>query len=199
MHAIAKIHISHRRPAMSAGLKLLLQSDEWELSICSDQPEALSAADIIITDYETGLDLARSLPSYINSLAILIVTHRDKEWEIRRALDLFIGGYILADASSSELRHAVRSVLNHSRYLCPKVASSLEKANSYEKLTRRENEVLQLLAIGHCNKKIAHSLGLEVGTTKWYVHVLMGKLGTSTRTHAVAVAAQRGLVDFDKL
>ncbi len=62
-------------------------------------------------------------------------------------------------------------------------------------LTPRETQVLQLMALGHCNKMIARDLGIGVGTVKTHAKGLFSKLGASARTQAVVMAARRGLVD----
>jgi DNA-binding NarL/FixJ family response regulator len=69
-------------------------------------------------------------------------------------------------------------------------------ANSlaHSALTAREIEVLELLASGLSNKLIARQMDLTVGTIKSHVGSVLGKLGSSSRTQAVIVAARRGLV-----
>jgi two-component system NarL family response regulator len=54
--------------------------------------------------------------------------------------------------------------------------------------------VLQLLGKGYCNKLIARALGIGIGTVKTHIKSLLDKLNATTRTHAVIIAAQRGLV-----
>jgi len=61
-------------------------------------------------------------------------------------------------------------------------------------LTRREREVLQLLAAGMTNKEIASRLGITDHTVKFHVNGILGKLGAVTRTEAVVEAARRGLI-----
>jgi DNA-binding NarL/FixJ family response regulator len=63
-----------------------------------------------------------------------------------------------------------------------------------EPLTRREREVLQMLAAGLANKEIAARLNISDHTAKFHVAAILGKLGASTRTEAVALGIRRGLV-----
>ncbi len=63
-----------------------------------------------------------------------------------------------------------------------------------EPLTRREREVLQMLAAGLANKEIAARLGISDHTAKFHVAAILGKLGAATRTEAVALGIRRGLV-----
>jgi DNA-binding CsgD family transcriptional regulator len=68
-------------------------------------------------------------------------------------------------------------------------------ANSpWNQLTVREQQVLELLARGQCNKMIAPHLGIAVGTIKSHVKSIMAKLEASSRTEAASIAAERGIV-----
>lgn len=191
------IHVMHARPLMLAGLAALLQAPEWRVTTHADQPQALAQADVVVTDYDSGTALLRE-PQARRDRQVVIVTHRDKEWDVRRALEQRVGGYLLEDTSAAQLQHAIRYSLTGARYLCPAVARHLDDTMT-ERLTRREGDVLALLAKGHCNKQIARSLGIEVGTVKWHLHSLMSKLGASARTQAVVLAARRGLIGLDTL
>jgi DNA-binding NarL/FixJ family response regulator len=191
------IHVMHARPVMSAGLAALLQSQEWFVSLHADRPEALDGADVVVGDYDTCMQLLREEPDRRCSRQVLIVTHRDKEWDVRRALDACVGGYVLEDLSADQLRQAVRHLLAGSRVLCPTLAAHVRDELPASRLTTRESEVLELLARGHCNKLIARDLGIEVGTVKWHLRSLMTKLGATARTQAVVMAARRGLVGLE--
>jgi len=192
------IHVTHDRPLMRAGLATLLQSKEWLVTMHADQPQALPDADVVVADYDGGIALLGE-PQQRRERQVVIVTHRDKEWDVRRALEQRVGAYLLEDTSAAQLQHAIRYSLTGSRYLCPAVARHVHDDVMRERLTRREGDVLALLAKGHCNKQIARALGIEVGTVKWHLHSLMSKLGASARTQAVVLAARRGLVGLDAL
>jgi DNA-binding NarL/FixJ family response regulator len=88
-------------------------------------------------------------------------------------------------------------VLDHAelRSLVPEpVLTSSALAELTEPLTPREREVLQMLASGLANKEIAAKLSISDHTAKFHVASILGKLGASTRTEAVAIAIRRGLV-----
>jgi two-component system, NarL family, response regulator len=63
-----------------------------------------------------------------------------------------------------------------------------------EQLTDRETAILQSVAVGHSNKEIARELGISEGTVKFHTNTIYSKLGVTSRTEAVAVAAKRGLI-----
>jgi len=190
MHGSSKIHVMHARPLMTAGLAASLQDPDWRVTTHDVDPGAAGGADLVIADYETGLVVARGRQ-------VLIVTHRDKEADVLRACEAAVAGYLLEDADAADLRHAVRRILTGDRHYSPDVTKHLDAGACREHLTNRETNVLRLLAGGRCDKQIARDLGIGVGTVRWHLRNLMGKLGVSARLQAVVVAAQRGIVGID--
>lgn len=190
------VHIIHTDPVMTAGLQAIL-ADRPELRVSThlSQPEARQVARVLVTDYDTGLALARQ-PEHAGArrASVLIVTQLDKEWEVRIAMDAGVHGYVLQSCSPDELLEAVAALAQGQRYLSESVTRSVADSLSRENLTGRETDVLQLLAEGCCNKSIARKLGIGVGTVKTHVKGVMSKLDATARTHAVVVATQRGLI-----
>ena len=197
MQASAKIHVMHDQPLMRAGLAALLQSPTWRVSIHCAQAEAMAEADMLVADYETGLQIAQASARGSPGQRILLVTWRDKLWEVRRALESGVAGYVLANADAAELQRGARHILDGFSYLSPAIARRIGECMGQEHLTNREQDVLELLAKGLCNKRIARNLGIEVGTVKWHVRGLMSKLDANARTQVVVTAAQRGLIGID--
>lgn len=192
------VHIMHAEPVMTAGLmSLLAEAGEFVLTAHGRQPQGQHQAHVLVADYDSGLALARQLPAdrFGQSARVLVVTQRDKEWEVRTAMDAGVHGYLLQGCAGEELVRAVRQLSQGMRYLSEAVTRCVADSLSRESLTGRETDVLQLLAKGCCNKSIARELGIGVGTVKTHVKGLMSKLDATARTHAVVVATQRGLID----
>jgi DNA-binding NarL/FixJ family response regulator len=110
---------------------------------------------------------------------------------------------LLKDAGQDELLAALRAVAQGLIVLDPAIAAQLAPAASPltrpaldgdERLTEREAQVLELLALGLPNKSIAMELGISEHTAKFHVGSIMAKLGAASRTEAVALAARRGLL-----
>jgi len=187
------VHIVHADPAMSAGLFVLLAAQgEWRVSSEADDPSRRSLAQVLVADYATGIALARRCGVH---QAVLIVSQLDKEWEVRTAMESGVQGYLHQSCSHDELARAVRQLVRGIRYLSEAVSRSVAASLSRATLTERETDVLELLAEGCCNKLIARRLGIGVGTVKTHVKGVMSKLDATARTHAVVVAAARGLID----
>jgi DNA-binding NarL/FixJ family response regulator len=112
-------------------------------------------------------------------------------------------GYLLKDVLKPDLLRALRDVAmgraalhpEAQRQLMLQVAGNPTNPNppSHEALTKREEEVLRLIARGNSNKEIASALSLTEGTVKGYVSVIFDKLGVADRTQAALYAVKHGL------
>jgi two-component system NarL family response regulator len=192
--------VAHEDPIVSMGLAAALAQHE-DFRVVSTHGGDVEAsaraqgADVIVTDYHRGLgcvdggERRRGDPR-----RVVIVTSRDRELDIRCALQLGIRGYMLLGTCLDEFLEGIRAVARGahflSRALTHKVASSL----AHNALTRRESDVLRLLMEGHSNKRIANELGIATETAKCHVRSILDKVGASTRTQAAAIAMDRGLV-----
>lgn len=197
MQATINVHIMHADPVMTAGLRAILgEQPDFAVSTHMLCPHALSTAQVIVADYQSGIAASKQMPQdrYNHAPRVLIVTQFDKEWEVRMAMDSGVHGYLLQGCSPEELVKGARLLSQGMRYLSESVTRCVADSLSRESLTGRETDVLQLLAKGCCNKSIARELGIGVGTVKTHVKGLMSKLDATARTHAVVVATQRGLI-----
>jgi two-component system, NarL family, response regulator LiaR len=156
----------------------------------------------------------RQLPTSVQktrgnrSPRIIVFTAFDNDERIIAALAAGANGYLLKGVPREDIFHAIRVAMQGGSLLQPVVASKLlrhigqydsSQANPnqpvlYEALTERELEVLTLLAQGMPNKEIASHLVISERTAKFHVSSIMGKLGATNRTEAVALAAQKGLI-----
>jgi two-component system, NarL family, response regulator LiaR len=139
---------------------------------------------------------------------VIVFTAFDNDERIIAALEAGANGYLLKGAPREDMFHAIRVTMQGGSLLQPVVASKLLRhmgqhqgshlsANHqpvYEALTERELEVLKLLAQGMPNKEIAANLVISERTAKFHISSIMGKLGATNRTEAVALAAQKGLI-----
>jgi DNA-binding NarL/FixJ family response regulator len=123
-----------------------------------------------------------------------VVTDQSTGWQIRRAMDAGVRGYLLHDCSVEELSDAVRSVAEGRRYLSCPVADQLLENISAAVPTARELDVLHRMAEGLPNKDIGRRLGIGEGTVKTHVKAILRKLGQPTRTAAIGEAFRRGLL-----
>jgi DNA-binding NarL/FixJ family response regulator len=194
------ILITHCDPLLSAGIAAALrQHADFEVFV--DGVDAVSSVspgvDVVVADLETAMQLVDPVaPSTHWPLArarILVLTHNDRAEDIRRTVQAGVFGYLLAGGPLSELVEAVKALANGMRYLGRSVAQRMADSMTRTLLTTREMDVLQHVMNGECNKEIARQLGIGVGTVKSHMTAILNKLGATSRTHAVSIAATRGL------
>jgi two-component system, NarL family, response regulator LiaR len=210
-----RILLADDHPIVREGLRALLetQSDFDVIAECVNGEEALrlNAAlhpDMLLLDLEMpvldGVETIRRLRQTSHIPRIIVFTAFDNDERIIHAIQSGADGYLLKEAPREEIFKAIRVTMEGGSLLQPIVASKLlrhvgrpsqqSNAVSVDELTERELEVLRLLAQGMPNKEIAAQLVISERTAKFHVSSIMGKLGATNRTEAVALAAQRGLI-----
>ncbi|MET1115218.1 MAG: response regulator transcription factor [Comamonas sp.] len=194
------VAVSHRYPLVQAGLQAgLMYEREFAVSIVSPSNLSLRAhADVVITDYETALELFAALVPQApgqgaRTARVMVVSHRDRETDIRNALSLGVLGYLLLGCAVEDMICGVRALSRGQLHLDRSVAQRLAEGLGRQALTQREIDVLGCITEGRANKAIANELGITAGTVKVHVKAIFSKLGTRTRTEAAAVARRRGL------
>jgi DNA-binding NarL/FixJ family response regulator len=114
------------------------------------------------------------------------------------ALDVGAFGFVLKEAPLDDLLRAIRAVAAGSTYVDPALAGVLAGPNVAEhvpSLTRREREILRLLADGMRNEQVAQELAISPLTVRTHIKHAMEKLKADTRTQAVASALRHSLID----
>lgn len=127
---------------------------------------------------------------------ILVFTAFDRDEQIIGAIEAGADGYLLKGKPRDEVFRAIRVVHNGGSLIEPMVASKLFQRvrKRPDSLTRREVEVLRLVADGRSNRTIADSLYVTERTVKFHVSSILSKLGAANRTEAAALARERGLL-----
>ena len=204
------------------GLNALLTA-ERDFTVIGEAGDGLEALDlvrrlgpdVVVLDLMmpglNGLEVARQLRKQAAKTKIVILSMYDDEGFVLEALSNGASAYVLKDAGSADLVQAVREVAAGRRYLSPPLsdraievyqqlakAGTLEKYDTYDTLTTREREVLQLSAEGHTNSEIASRLGISVRTAETHRSKLMHKLGVHTRADLVRYALRRGIIPMDQ-
>ncbi len=162
--------------------------------------------DLILLDLEMpemdGVETLQTLRTANPDVRVIVFTAFDTDERILTAVQAGAQGYLLKGVPRQELFNAIRVVHSGGSLLQPIIASKLlrqvsqESDPSIETLTPRELEVLELLAQGLQNKEIAAELVISERTVKFHVSAILNKLDAGNRTEAVAIAAQRGLVQL---
>ncbi len=167
-----------------------------------DLPAAAATArpDALIWDLGDDPDASLAALAEAHDLRLPVVAIVQDERDGLRALAGGARGLLPRAVDAERLVIAARTAIAGLLALDPSVAGLAEAPGhpeadvGVEPLTRREREVLQLMAEGLANKRIAERLGVTEHTAKFHVHTILGKLGTQSRTEAVVRAARLGLV-----
>lgn len=158
--------------------------------------------DVVLLDLRmpqlSGVEVMRQARAAGVTSRFLVLTTYDTDEYIGPALAAGAQGYLLKDSPPEDLLRGIRTLMLGQAALEPAVATRLlarvNAGPSSDELSTREREVLQLLVSGASNKEIAAQLDLSGNTIKTHLSRIFDKLGVKTRTEAVSLALQRGLV-----
>lgn len=147
-------------------------------------------------ELETGAQATARIKAFPDPPNVLVVTNYDTDVDILGAIESGAVGYLLKDAPPEELLSAVRAAATGTPALSGSVATRLmnREEEPENALTARELEVLQLVAQGRTNKEIGAALFLSEATVKSHLVHINTKLGVRSRTSAVAVAREAGML-----
>ncbi len=150
-----------------------------------------------------GIGAIRAIRERAPQVRVIVLTSFLDDERLMPALEAGADGYLLKDVEPSELARAIRTAQSGEAMIAPTVAGRLLRtlarprpapAPDGERLTRREREVLELIAAGRSNKRIAFELGIAEKTVKTHVGHVLAKLGVTDRTQAALLAVRNGLV-----
>jgi len=199
-----------------AGLRLVLeqQADIAVAGEADDGREAVSLADelkpdVIVMDVGmpnlNGIEASLQIKQARPEAAIVMLSMHSDEGYILRALRAGAAGYILKDSAEADLVSAVRAVADGKSFFSPKVSRILLEdymrklrktgaEDSYDLLSAREREILQLVAEGKSSKEIANLLNLSVYTVETHRGNLMQKLNLRGIPELILYAVRKGIV-----
>ena len=167
------------------------------LDLCERLRPDVVLMDLLLGDHD-GVEVTQHIRERFPHTQVIILTCARDEVSIRRALGAGALGYLLKNADADELTAAIRRAHSGHATLGTEAAEVLIQASLHqppvEELTHREHEVLALMARGLANPAIARQLVVSRSTVKFHVSSILAKLGTASRTEAVARAIERHIV-----
>jgi len=198
------------------GLKQLLELD-GDIVVNAEADDGIQCidmlnkkqTDVLLLDINmpnmNGLQVLKHLREKKSDVKVLILTIHNEVEYLSKAMDIGVDGYVLKDSESALLKKAIYCVYNGETFIQPELTPVLkmrqeEKNNSLSEmddvLTKREIEVLKLLAEGLFNKEIAYTLNISEKTVKNHVSNIFKKINVSDRTQAAVYAIKSGLVEL---
>jgi len=200
---------------MRRGLRLIVeqQPDLVVVGEAEDGRQAVGLAaslkpDVAVLDIGmpnlNGIEAAKQIRDAESGAVVILSMHADETY-ILRALKAGARGYLLKDSAESDLVRAIRSVAEGKSYFSPAVSKVLLEdymkklqrtgsEDSYDLLTPREREILQLIAEGKSNKDVANLLHLSVYTVETHRANLMEKLKLKSVSELILYAVRKGII-----
>ena len=207
--------ISDDHVLIREGIKQLLEFD-GEIEIiaeANDGVECLSILnhtlpDVLFLDInmpkKNGIEVLEEIRKKKIPVKVLILTVHNEIDYLVKAVDIGVDGYLLKNTGSAELKKAIKTVIKGESYIQPDLIPSLNsklitRNNNREKieaLTRRELEVLILVASGMFNKEIAEEMKISERTVKNHISSIFKKKDVADRTQAEVFAIKNNLVEL---
>lgn len=211
-----RILLADDHAVMRRGLRALLEGHQ-DFSVvgeANDGREAVSLAeslkpDVVVMDLTmpnlNGTEAARQITSKFPHVAVIILSMHSDESYVLRALKAGARGYLVKESAEDDLINAIRTVSQGKAFFSPAVSKMLVEdyvrqlqdkdiEDSYELLTAREREILQLVAEGKSNKDVANMLNLSVYTVETHRSNVMEKLNLHTVPELILYAVRKGVV-----
>lgn len=195
------------------GLREIL-SAEPDMQVCGEAATAeelldvvrSQACDAIVLDItlpgRSGLDVLKDLKQDRPALPVLVLTMHAEEQFGLRTLKAGAAGYLNKESAPAELVKAIRKIVAGGRYLTPSLAEALAAEalaptdqRPHRTLSRREDEVIRLLASGKTPTDIGRQLNLSVKTVSTHRTRILKKLGLTTTAELIRYAIQHRLID----
>lgn len=214
-----RVLLSNSSELICRGVELLLGSmaslDVVGLATTTEESLSLvhqTEPNLVITDVKTqlldGILITKTVKDRFPQTKVLILSANEGAEQIFDALCAGADGYCLNGASSEKLKSAIENVIIGGLWLDPAIAPTIKKGvlemrevkipkpqnAGFSGLSERELEVLELVAMGLSNKKIAEQLVISVETVKTHIQHIMRKLAVTDRTQAAIVALKRRIL-----
>lgn len=211
-----RILLADDHTVMRRGLRLLLESqpDFSVVAEAADGRQAVEQAeatqpDVAVVDIAmpnlSGIEAAQRIATALPQTAIVILSMHSDESYVLRALKVGAKGYLLKDSAEGDLIDAIKAVHQGKTFFSPEISKMLVEdyvreirtrgaEDSYDLLTSREREILQLLAERKSNKEIALALNLSVYTIETHRRNLQEKLNLHSLAELILYAVRKGII-----
>jgi DNA-binding NarL/FixJ family response regulator len=205
-----RVLIVDNHPIVRCGLAAII-ADQKEFELvgeASDGAEAfelfrrhrpdVTFMDLSLPDAD-GIDVISRMKEFESQSHYIVLTTRTGSDDINRALSAGAHAYLFKDSSCKDVLAALRTVAQGGRYLPPRVGRRADQLPRAMNFTARERQMLLGLARGLSNDALAQALGIGTETVKTHVKNILSKLNLKSRSEAVALCLQFGIIHSDDL
>jgi two-component system response regulator NreC len=211
-----RILLADDHTVMRAGLRLLLerQSNLHVVGEAADGREAVELAvaekpNVVVMDiampHLNGVEATRQIVARSPDTAVVILSMHSDESYVIRSLKAGARAYLLKDSAEADLIGAIHAITQRKSFFSPAVSRILKEdyihqlaelgaEDSYELLTNREREVLQLVAEGQSNKEVANLLNLSLYTVETHRTHILQKLNLHSVPELILYAVRKGII-----
>src|SRR5580704_10851550 len=213
---VVRILLADDHTVMRAGLRLLLERHEnfevigeaadgrEAVEIAAEQKPAVVVMDVAMP-HLNGVEAARQILSRNPEIAIVMLSMHSDESYVLRSLKAGARAYLLKDSAEADLIAAIQAIIEGRSFFSPGVRALLKEDyiyrlqkfgadDTYELLTAREREVLQLVAEGRSNKEVASLLGLSLYTVETHRTHILQKLNLHSVPELILYAVRKGII-----
>ena len=213
---VVRILLADDHTVMRAGLRLLLERQEnfevvgeasdgrQAVEIAAEQKPAVVVMDVAMP-HLNGVEAARQILSRNPDIAIVMLSMHSDESYVLRSLKAGARAYLLKDSAEADLIAAIQAITEGRSFFSPGVRALLKEDyihrlqkfgadDTYELLTAREREVLQLVGEGRSNKEVASLLGLSLYTVETHRTHILQKLNLHSVPELILYAVRKGII-----
>ena len=211
-----KILLADDHVVMRSGLRALLERQP-NLEVVGESENGRQTVemaqslkpDVVVMDVGmpilNGIEATRQIVNMQTGATIIILSMHADESYVMRALKAGARGYLLKDSAAADLMNAIQAVSQNKSFFSPKVSHILAEdyvrvlkqkggVDSYDLLTDREREILQLLAEGRANKEVATLLNISTYTVETHRKHILEKLNLHTPAELILYAVRKGII-----
>jgi len=211
-----RVLLADDHTVMRTGLRVLLERQpnlevvgETENGRDTIQATASLQPDVVVMDVGmpvlNGIEATKSIVTENPGVAVVILSMHADESYVMRALKAGARGYLLKDSAPADLLGAIQAVTQNKSFFSPKVSRILAEdyvrvlkqkgaVDSYDLLTSREREILQLLAEGKANKEVAAALNISPYTVETHRSHILEKLNLHNPAELILYAVRKGII-----